>query len=167
MLVTTDVDAFLALCLMCSLSIKSTGSKCSMSQGGALKDSSHKDQSLFSWEGLTQKGLWSVALISLCQAWSLSHIRHTNDRQPGAYHTLNKRGHIPCVFPHEDTSCSRGREGYWESTGDWPRMTLPLPKVLSALFVFSLSLCLHYLHPSIHLYLPLCFPLSSSLPLDL
>lgn len=81
-------------------------------------------------------------------------------RQTGAYRTLNKRGHIPYVFPHEVTSCSRGRMGCWESTGDRLRRTLPLPKDLSALFMFffSLSLCLHYLHLSIHLYLPLFFP---------
>lgn len=84
--------------------------------------------------GPYQKGLWSVSLI--CQAWSLSHIRHTNDRQPGAYHALNKRGRIPCVFPHEDTSCSRGRVGFWVSFGNIPRTTLPPPKVLSAHFVF-------------------------------
>lgn len=84
--------------------------------------------------GPYQKGLWSVSLI--CQAWSLSHIRHTNDRQPGAYHALNKRGRIPCVFPHEDTSCSRGRVGFWVSFGNIPRTTLPPPKVLSAHFAF-------------------------------
>lgn len=44
-------------------------------------------------------------------------VRHTNDCQPGAYRTPNKRGHIPCVFPHEDTSCSRGEE--WD-TGNPP-----------------------------------------------
>lgn len=110
---------------------------CSISQGGALKDSSHKTSHCFPRRDLTQKGLWSVAPISFCQAWSLSHIRHTTDRQTGAYRTLNKRGHIPGVFPHEDTSCSGGEEwDNWGSAGDWPRATLPLPKVLSALFVF-------------------------------
>lgn len=38
--------------------------------------------------------------------------------------------------------------------------------LISSVCVF-LSLSLQYLHPSIHLYLPLCFPLSSSLPVDL
>lgn len=56
---------------------------------GALRDSSHELRHCFSSEGLPLNGL-SGALIGLCQAWSLSHIRHTSDRQPGAYHTPNK-----------------------------------------------------------------------------
>lgn len=113
-----------------------------------MKDSSHKTSHCFPGRVYTpERTRLNVALISRCQAWSLSHMRHTNDRQPGAYRTLNKRGHIPCVFPHGDTSCSRGRVGYWKSTGDWPRKTLPLPKALSALFVFFfllLSRCLSF-----------------------
>lgn len=91
-------------------------------------------------------------------------------RQTGAYRTLNKRGHIPYVFPHEVTSCSRGRMGCWESTGDRLRRTLPLPKDLSALFMFFFSLSLSvftiFIFRSIstsHSF----FPLSSSLPLEL
>lgn len=82
----------------------------------------------------------SVALIALCQACSLSHT-HTEDtherRRTGAYRTLNKRGRIPDVFPHEVTSCSGGKNGmlgiHW---GNRPRRTLPPPKDLSALFMF-------------------------------
>lgn len=75
-------------------------------------------------------------------------------RQTGAYRTLNKRGHIPYVFPHEVTSCSRGRVGCWESTGIRLRTTLPLPKVLSALccccfFFFSPSSLSSSFNPSL------------------
>lgn len=101
---------------------------------------------------------------------SLELVTHKTHKccQTGAYHTLNKRGHIPGVFPHEVTSCSRGRMGCWEFTGDLLRRTLPPPKVLSALFMFfsfSLPLSPHYFHLSIHLYLPV--PLSVSLPVEL
>lgn len=70
-------------------------------------------------DGHTQEGLLvSVALITLCQACSSSHTQDTHERRrTGAYRTLNKRGRIPDVFPHEVTSCSRGRAGCWESTG--------------------------------------------------
>lgn len=62
-------------------------------------------------------------------------------------HTKNKGGHIPRVFPHERTSWSRGRAGHrggevgagGGSNGDWLRMTLPLPSVLSALFTLFYS----------------------------
>lgn len=70
-------------------------------------------------DGHTQEGLLvSIARIALCQACSSSHTQDTHERRrTGAYHTLNKRGRIPDVFPHEVTSCSRGRAGCWESTG--------------------------------------------------
>lgn len=124
-------------------------------RGGALEDSSHWTSHCFPRRVLPRKGLPSAALICLCQAWSLSHIRHTSDRQPGAYHTLNKRGHIPCVFPHEDTSCSRGSLGHGESTGDWLRTTHPLP-IGSYQLCFLSTPSSPSLHPSIHLHLPLC-----------
>lgn len=111
-------------------------------------------------DGHTQEGLLvSVALIAVCQACSSSHTQDTHERRrTGAYRTLNKRGRIPDVFPHEVTSCSRGRAGCWESTGVSAREgrflrrrtyrhclcfpPLPLP---------PLRLWLHYLHLSIHL----------------
>lgn len=82
--------------------------------------------SLFSFflpeDGHTQKGL----LVSVCTDRplpSLQLVTHTHARThqrcpTGAYRTLNKRGRIPDVFPHEATSCSGGRTGCWESTGE-------------------------------------------------
>lgn len=119
----------------------------------------------------TKEGLWKIAAIrpvivfrggsypertvECCSDQplpSLELVTHKTHkcRQTGAYRTLNKRGHIPYVFPHEVTSCSRGRMGWWESTGDGLRRTLPLPKGLSALFMFyfSLSSLSSSFHPS-------------------
>lgn len=96
--------------------------------------------------------LLSVALIALCQAWSSSHIRHTNC-QTGAYRTLNKRGHIPGVFPHEVTSCSRGKVGCWEFTGgSGEKDTSSAEGLISSAYVFYFSLPLH----TIFIFLSIC-----------
>lgn len=129
---------------------------------GLLKDSSHKTSHCFPRRVLPRKAVECCSDHPLPSLEIVTHKTH-KCRQTGAYRTLNKRGHIPGVFPHEVTSCSRGRMGCWEFTGDLPRRTLPPPEDLSALFLFFFSpLCLHYLHLSIHLYLPF----SVSLPLD-
>lgn len=131
-----------------------------------MKDSSRKNKSLFSEEGLTQKGLLSVTVIGLCQAWSLSHIRHTNAANQEPI-TQNKRGPHSLRIPTRGYILQQGKSGMLgESAGDRLRATLPLPEgLISSVCVFSLSL--HYLHLSVHLYLPLFYPPSSSLPLEL
>lgn len=121
----------------------------------------------FPWRVLPERAVECCSDQPLPSLELVTHKTH-KCRQTGAYRTLNKRGHIPYVFPHEVTSCSRGRLGCWESTGDRLRTTLPLPKgLISSICVFFFSLCLQYLHLSIHPYLPLSFQLSSSFPLEL
>lgn len=106
-------------------------------QGGSEphKDSDHKTSHCFSGRVLPRK---TAECRSDRPLPSLELVTHKTHKccQTGAYRTLNKRGHIPGVFPHEVTSCSRGRMGCWEFTGDLLRRTLPPPKVLSALFMF-------------------------------
>lgn len=133
---------------------------CLTGQGGALKDSSYELSHHFPRRALPRKDCWSVALISLCQAWSSSHTRHTNDRQPEAYRTLNKRGRIPCVFPHEDTSWSRAAVGCRVSMGELAQNNTSSAEGLSALLVcfFLLS---SFFNPSLP---PTALPLSSVHP---
>lgn len=136
-------------------------------QGEAHKDSDRETSHCFSGRVLPRK---TAECRSVRPLPSLELVTHKTHKccQTGAYRTLNKRGHIPGVFPHEVTSCSKGRMGCWEFTGDLLRRTLPPPKVLSALFMFfpqSLPLPPHYFHLSIHLYLPVL--LAVSLPVEL
>lgn len=98
---------------------------------------------------------------------SLELVTHNDTRlQPNRSlsHTKQKRPHSSRI-PTRVTSCSRGRMGCWEFTGDLLRGTLPLPGDLSALFVFSLSFAIF-----IFLFFPTSHSssrLSSSLPLEL
>lgn len=65
---------------------------------------------------------------------------------------LNKRGHIPCVFPHENTSCSRGKSGtlgvHWGLAENDTSFAEGLISFVCVFFSPPL-LHLHYLHPSI------------------
>lgn len=126
-----------------------------------------RDQSLFFWEGLTQKD---------CPLPSLELVTHKTHKccQTGAYCTLNKGGHIPDVFPHEVTSCSTGRMGCWEFSGDLLRRTVPPPEVLSALFMFfscsissPLSSLFSSFYPSVPPSLTFCAPPSGNMNLNL
>lgn len=127
---------------------------------GASKDSSHELSHCFPRRALPlpRKDCWSVALISLCQACSSSYRRHINDRQPEAYRTLNKRGRIPCVFPHEDTSCSSGMQGLNGGIGSEQHFLCW--RLISPAYVFLP----HYLHSSTHSCLPPRIFLSSVHP---
>lgn len=105
---------------------------------------------LFSWEGLTQKGLLSAALIRLCQAWSSSHIRHTNDRQPGALSHAKQKGPHSLRIPTREHILQQGEE--WDTGSPlgigWERHFLCRGSYQLCLCFFP-PLCLHYLHPSI------------------
>lgn len=141
---------------------------CSDRRREAHNDSHHETSHCFSGRVLPRRTAECRSDRPLPSLELVTHKTHKRC-QTGAYRTLNKRGHIPGVFPHEVTSCSRGRMGCWEFTGDLLRRTLPPPKVLSALFMFFFSFSLllfpHYFHLSIHLYPPV--PLSVSLPVEL
>lgn len=115
-----------------------------------MKDSSRKNKSLFSEEGLTQKGLLSVTVIGLCQAWSLSHIRHTNAANQEPI-TQNKRGPHSLRIPTRGYILQQGKSGMLgESAGDRLRATLPLPEgLISSVCVFSLSLFTIFIFQSI------------------
>lgn len=122
-------------------------------QGEAHKDSDRETSHCFSGRVLPRK---TAECRSECPLPSLELVTHKTHKccQTGAYRTLNKRGHIPGVFPHEVTSCSKGRMGCWEFTGDLLRRTLPPPKVLSALFMFFPNLFPSLL--TIFIFLSIC-----------
>lgn len=71
---------------------------------------------------------------------SLELVTHKTHKrcQTGAYRTLNKRGHIPSVFPHEVTSCSRGKNGmlgiHW---GSAEKDTSSAEGLIGSVYVFS------------------------------
>lgn len=136
------------------------------------KGSNLKTSHCFSGRVLPRK---TAECRSGCPLPSLELVTHKTHKrcQTGAYRTLNKRGRIPGVFPHEVTSCNRGRMGCWEFTGDLLRRTLPPPKVLSALFMFSpslsspLSSLFSSFYPSVAPSLTVCVPPSGIMTLDL
>lgn len=125
--------------LMCSLEMKTREkkpSKCSTGQRGgwALRDSSHELSHCFPSEALTLNGL-SGGLIGLCQAWSLSHIRHTSDRQPGAYHTLNKGA---TFLVYSQMRAHPAAEEQWDAgspQGMCPEQHFPCRRLISSVCV--------------------------------
>lgn len=66
------------------------------------------DHSLFSYPERTAP---SMSLWSASARPGTCHIHNTIDRQAAAYHTLNKRGHIPDVFPHGTHPGAGGKSG--------------------------------------------------------
>lgn len=78
---------------------------------------------------------------------SLELVTHKTHKccQTGAYHTLNKRGHIPGVFPHEVTSCRRGKNGmlgiHWGSAGKDTSFAEGLSSSVYVFFLLFPTLC--------------------------